>query len=587
MADDKDGQSPDPWASIDSGGDQADAEGFSFSFDAVEEPAGEEGVGEGFAFTSDDVGDLPAVPDLEAADIPPAVTADAEAGDELASAWLEAAEPLAEATAETSFDAPVDQGIDPTGAAPSPEQGDDLFSFATPDDQHAFDATQAAASLDASLDASFAGGSSSVEIGTGESGIVSESDIVPAEDAVAERSGMFAGEMFADEQPGDPFEAVGSGVLESEEADAGASDDLGFGEAASGAAVVAAAAASTKSLRTVTAKRAKGGGIGQMVGVVLGGLMALPITYAILIWGFGKDPFKFTKSVPPEFAFLLPAKLQPGVRGAGMPRIDKAPSLDDIVQTAPPTAEPEAEMPAAEPKAEMPAAEPTAAAPAKDAEPAMADSAPAGSPADPADSAVVPEPAAPPAAPPPPAPPPLDLSGVDEALAEAADAMESVSNTDDTDPARKKLIVGWYKKLAKVGEELTSLEAVAADTGRPLADAPEQVSDLYSRIAASDTMVEDLKRLCRDWVAFPKRPADGVVLVAIVDDVRRVGPYWCSTVSLEQADGSSKPVSVISRIEPKAAAGDRAIVSGVVFDDDVVWAADLRPLAAEAGVDLF
>jgi hypothetical protein len=147
--------------------------------------------------------------------------------------------------------------------------------------------------------------------------------------------------------------------------------------------------------------------------------------------------------------------------------------------------------------------------------------------------------------------------------------------------------VGWYKKLAKVGEELALLETVAADTGRPLTEPPEQVAELYGRIAASDSLVDDIKRLCRDWVSFRKRPADGVVLVAILDDVRKVGPYWCSTVSLEQTDGAMKQVSVISRMEPKAAAGDRAVVSGVVFDDDVVWAADLRPLAAAATEDLF
>jgi len=96
---------------------------------------------------------------------------------------------------------------------------------------------------------------------------------------------------------------------------ADAADMLAVGAAA-------AVAAPKKPARSASRpKPAKQGGLGQMIGVVLGGLMALPITYATLIWGFGKDPFKFTKNVPPDLAFLLPENSSPvpglpGCRGS-------------------------------------------------------------------------------------------------------------------------------------------------------------------------------------------------------------------------------------------------------------------------------
>jgi hypothetical protein len=39
-------------------------------------------------------------------------------------------------------------------------------------------------------------------------------------------------------------------------------------------------------------------------------------------------------------------------------------------------------------------------------------------------------------------------------------------------------------------------------------------------------------------------------------------------------------MSIISRTEPKAARGDRLVVTGVVFDDGVIWAADCRAVEA-------
>jgi ribosomal protein L18E len=61
---------------------------------------------------------------------------------------------------------------------------------------------------------------------------------------------------------------------------------------------------------------------------------------------------------------------------------------------------------------------------------------------------------------------------------------------------------------------------------------------------------------------------------------RRVGPYWCSRVSIAEAGGASRELSVISRIEPTALPGDAIIVMGLVMDGGVLWASELLSAAA-------
>jgi len=406
-----------------------------------------------------------------------------------------------------------------------------------------------------------------------------------------------------------------------------------------GAAVAATGVASSG---PATAKK-KGSGLGQMVGVVLGGLMALPITYAILIWGFQKDPFKLGKQVPSQLAFLLPQKLQPGYKppskaGAG-PSLDAAPSLDDLpsVDAASPPTTPEPEASAAAELVEGKPAESAESAQPVDSEP-MKTAVVSGSSAEPAASAETSQPAesaepvskpvgdavatdnavvAPATMPAPsslaalpptdalsgldalvadaavatPAPaavaaalPPLDLTGVETAAESAAEAFESLDAlTDPVTPDRDRLLVVWYKRLARLGEELARLETMAADSGRPLSPTPAVAADLLDRICVSDTAVADLDRLGGMWLTSQKRRADGVSLVVTLGPARQVGPYWSTrgVVAGAQADGTGRSLSIISRLAPPADTGDRVLVSGVMFDGDAVWAADMRPVAGQ------
>ena len=378
------------------------------------------------------------------------------------------------------------------------------------------------------------------------------------------------------------------------------------------------------------APRKNSGGLGQMIGVVLGGLMALPITYAILIWGFQKDPFKFGKQMPQQLAFLLPAKLQPGFKppqkAESGPSLKNAPALDDLPALEPASVE-EAALPADEESATAaaePIAEPTADMPATieaagdSVNPAAAaestsdsetsDLAPSPLPVMPAAetiAAVMPVAPLPDlgqglddllsdalskpavvAAPPAPAPlPPLDFSAVDTAAAQAAEAYEAVAISADADGAtRDRLLVGWYKQLARLAEELVNLETVATDSGRGLQETPAAAAALFNRLCVDESAVADLDRLGRMWMTSQKRQADGIAVLATLETPRQVGPYWSTkgVVRGASAGGTDRTVAIISRLPPPAdAPGNRYLVTGVIFDGDAVWATDVR--AVEQG----
>lgn len=586
MVDDKNDQTPDPWAGIDAEGESLPADGFSFSFDSSGEAAAE-----------------PEAP----APIGEEIGSDAVGGDPVAG-WLEP--PADDATLETPLGVfPPDEPPVPEFGIVAEEQEADPFAGLEADGIHDEER------LDQGAGESMIQ-SSAIQIGTGHSGIESASDVVsidqwadPGAESVVEGS-----EAAAEAEPGfSDFGVVGEPAgagefpFESDSFD-GASqgnepNELGLEETVGGLVAAGAGLAASespvaqapvkkKSKSAKPAARQKAGGIGQMVGIVLGGLMSLPITYAILVWGFQKDPFKFTKMMPPEVAFLLPEKFQPGFKKPAVgPALDKGSPLDNLpappadnaaAETAPvadagePPAEEAVEPSAAEP-ASIPAAEAVAAEAKEEPLPASTEEAdlfekPAASP--PAVAAV-------------PEPEPLDLSALEAAIAKASASFDDVASVDAADAGRKKALVGWYKNLALVAGEMVMLEKIAADSGRPLDKPPENLEEMFDRIAGDEAVAADLARLSGMWLASKKRPADGAILLATFDGTRQVGPYWSSLVRLDGTE--PRTVAIISRREPAAAEGDRVLVTGVLFDGDVLWAADCRRLEKKPSTveDLF
>jgi hypothetical protein len=621
MVDDKDNDANDPWAGIDAGDASEPQADFAFSFDegtdAAEAPAESPfaGVFDTPAEPAEEVADageiagvfeeaveeslpevtgvneeeLPFSSDLSASEDEGAALGNLDAADDAAMVdeWL-AEEPAGEAVAEAPL--AVFSGEDLHEHEPQQEQDQETAESAVL--------------------------SSAIQIGTGNSGVMSPSDVISLDEwADAGAKSLVDMPDLGDEASAaaeTPPEMPAFAIAEDDAADFG---DEGFGDegfgmdeaaAAVGGGLVAAGVealgeaaapapvAGKKKPKATKPGKSSGGGIGQMIGIVLGGLMALPITYAILVWGFQKDPFKFTKMVPQEVAFLLPEKFQPGYKkpsAAGLPKLDQAASLDSLPAAAegveaPATAEVEPTGDDAAAVVADAGGEPAApAAPAEPAEPA-APAAPAAAPAD--DLFTEEQPAAKePAAPVVPEPAPLDFSGLESAIAKVdASFDELAAVADPEDPARKKLLVGWYKNLAAVAEQMVLLETAAADSSRPLEKTPGQLESVIAKITGNDTVVGDLGRLGGMWLSSKKRPVDGAVLVATFNGTRQVGPYWSSSITV--AGKEPKTVAIISRREPAVSAGEQVLVTGVVFDGDVLWATDCRQLEkAAAAEDLF
>ncbi len=590
----------DPWADLEAEGSTDLGEGFSFSVDDVSLDAGldapaDEPAGEG-------------------------ITAD----DAFVNAWLN--EPTDEASPGTPLSVFAPDDLADVGET----VGGDAAESDWPGDPAA------------------------IEIGTGQSGVTSASDIhalgLGGDDAVfAEATGEEPdfGTASVDGTEPEAVEAIAfaSVAREDEQAE---EDIIDFGTAA-GAVTQAAAAADGETVAVIAklgsadqGKPRKRGLLRQLLGVVLGGFLAIPIVLGILVglmWMGWNDTVGIRRLLPEQLSFLLPqARNSVAVGATGGPDFGAAPSLNElpmvadetvaVVDEAPspsPDAEPAAdavvppvaieepvatEQPAvtetassAEPlgalSAEPPLAEepaalvadsaamnseppPVAAPPAAVVtEPSLDDVAAI---APPATDALAPAKAvAPPAAAVPvvPEPEPLDLGGLEATVAEATAALDAVEAVaDPTDPVRKTLLVDWYKRLARVAQELAALEHRAADSGRPLAATPAVAADLGGRILAAPELADDLARLARNWLTYSRRDGDGVVMPATFSGSRRVGPYWCSRVSIAEAGGASRELSVISRIEPTALPGDAVIVMGLVMDGGVLWASELLSAAA-------
>jgi hypothetical protein len=603
----------DPWADLESEGGAELGDGLSFSFEEAELDAG---LGEPFAADGTPV--EPSPTDGEPAEgtlgAVPLQSAGSGDDDAFVNAWLDE-------SAEMLADPPLS-----------------LFS---PDD-----------SADGDFPAEIEGGSEAI---VEPAAAQPSSDILETSESDLDVLGFLDEDGEAEITPGldhEPADVAAStepaAVGEASPAAADEADVLDFGMAAAGMAAVAAAvegpdaAAEEPALprEVATTKRRKKGGLGQLVGVVLGGLLAIPIVLGILIglmWFGWRDTVGIRKWMPEQLAFLLPAPVRvAGPATTGGPDLSTAPSLDDLPAVAvegsgdaaseSAAAEPAAVEPVVPEPAEPDLSEPPAAAATAETSPAPGGESPvmteaavetvASEPV--ASAAVVSEPVDPfaslpseptldglgavtvpvdpvmPADEPVPGaepvalqaavvaePEPIDVVALEAAVTEVDAAFEALQAEPGlAGIARKKRLVEWYRGLVHVAQELAVVERMAADSGRPLDAPPPAVIDLESRVFAAPDLADDLAKLGRDWLGYARREGDGVVLPATFISTRQVGPYASSRISLAAADGTSREVAVISRSAPAAVEGDSVLVVGLVMDGGVIWASDIRAATA-------
>jgi len=88
----------------------------------------------------------------------------------------------------------------------------------------------------------------------------------------------------------------------------------------------------------VAVVRSAGGGTGrrdaaplrQFAAIVLGGMLSLPVTYAILLWGFQRDPLRLAPSLPASVRAWVPGGARGGAGAPqGRPSIDRLPMPGD------------------------------------------------------------------------------------------------------------------------------------------------------------------------------------------------------------------------------------------------------------------
>jgi hypothetical protein len=335
-----------------------------------------------------------------------------------------------------------------------------------------------------------------------------------------------------------------------------------------------------------------------MVGVVIGGLLAIPVTLAILLFGFQRDPFHVTPKVPDGLRFLLPSRF----RSAGMDRrtdqTTARPGRLTLDQIPPPNAA----AAAADGPDPEPAVPPAPAATIVDEGELVGGAivTASGAPTDDLGGAERGPPASPPPHPieevelvvdpvsvdagsvggePGRKAEAIDFAPVAAAIGAAMSATDSLGEGDDPggDPtAREQSLVGWYRSLSLVALELAKVERAAIESGRSSAEVIDRFAELRATLAIERH--DDLELLGSMWLASEKRPSDGAILVATLEAVRPVGPWWGGRLAV----GGEAPheLSFLTRSAPMAQPGDAVIVVGVLGESGTIWAVDIGALPA-------
>jgi hypothetical protein len=295
----------------------------------------------------------------------------------------------------------------------------------------------------------------------------------------------------------------------------------------------------------------------SLLGVLIGGLLAIPIVVAILLWGFRRDDFGIGRMLPESLSFLMPVELRTPrrVRERSLPDPRDLPRLpaeglisaDDPLVAAlagnPESREGETALKGAS-GAELTLLggnEPGE----RSAEDALLDAA--------------------------------DLAMLEMAAARAGVMLDSVTETpsDAPETMRKSALVDWYKSLAAVGEEAVAAEQVLADAGRATTSVGGALTGMVERIAGTGTAYADLQELAQLWLKATKRDSQGAVIPGTLSDVHPVGAVWASTlIGLEQGSETSL-VTVLSRRRPDMPVGTDVVAVGVMVGGDVMWAACL------------
>lgn len=345
-------------------------------------------------------------------------------------------------------------------------------------------------------------------------------------------------------------------------ADSCAGDSQGVGDGVAPALDFKASASTGRDVRRSSSRR--DAGPGQIVGVILGGVLAIPVTLAILLWGFQRDPLGIAAGIPEPLRFLLPRKLRVVSTSGTTPVRTSSPGLDTVAaEAARAAATGRPSLPAPDPSAPIeqgvagdPSAEPT---PSEDRAAVVTA----------LDQVVIPL-----------EPPPIDVGksgarfeALDEAVARglaATDGIDALS--DDRDAA----LVAWYRDLADAAREASAAERRAMEAGSPAGDVVARLDPLARRLLESH--LGTLETLGAMWLSSVRRPSDGVLLAATLEESKAVGPWWGGKLSIR--GDAPRSVVFLCGLDPRAMPGDRILVVGVLVDPGTMWLVAAWPAPA-------
>ena len=283
----------------------------------------------------------------------------------------------------------------------------------------------------------------------------------------------------------------------------------------------------------------------SLVGVIIGGLMAVPIVVAILLLGFRRDDFGIAGLMPDALAFLLPAELRLPRLPRDLPAADKMPRLprDGFAEISPRGESGSVAVATPPALADGPVGRGDPTGIDRPVEDALLDAA--------------------------------DLALLEMATARSNVMLSSLLELPAEAPEEmlKAARVDWYKSLAAVGEEAVAAEQVRVEGGRSAEAVARPVVALLEKIALDAVAAEELATLARQWIQATKRDSQGVVFPGQLRDVRQIGSAWAASVQAGGDDEQAREVTVLSRRRPEFADGSQVVAVGVIVAGDVIWAA--------------
>lgn len=336
-------------------------------------------------------------------------------------------------------------------------------------------------------------------------------------------------------------------------------------------------------------KRKEKSALGEMIKIVLGGVVGLSLGLLVLWWGLRKDPLKLGPKVSPYAPWIVPAEFHgkpveggttvqnnseagSSAVGANSNASSLAPAPQDIgttIQTLPdplageqgglsPVSPASIDLPSLEPVPTTPEENPTETPPATATNPPNGNAKTAGN--SPDFTNLLPEGRPPLAEANPSTVAATDLATAVQAANDALAKFDEATGKKEPKEVRQQLFTDLYLAVADAGRVVSHLNPEDADVADPLA----QLRRFLSEVAAQPGKVSAFGHLGRTHLP-ERKVGEGFVIPGKVIEYRASGSVFETTLDA----GSDVRVLFVSRSNPQdfCEVGDELLVAGRVVDE--------------------